>query len=860
MALKWFSTRQEGAVLPMGRAKPEFYFRFLDRGSGGVGAFLRKMPDGSLQTYQVGVVAVGDGRVRQRALLSNSQSGLPLRFDETTGLDFLSIGKTPQLAQAFPTLVRTDGVHVTRQAALAAVFGTVAHTRGRSGAGGYLMATAAATKAADGTDIPAGINYLSVVNLGRAPAAGYFSEELGEFAPLENRFTYPEGSQLVPLFGVVVKDTYYLVERDDSSTPPSYRLSSFVISKGTYRAGPILPVTPLGLAYSEAEGSASLVLLGFRTAGTTDNLYRLDPVTGEVSQLTVVGVNDPLEPFKRQGVYFLGRDPSSSLDQFSVLETSYLNLAPDVEQTANGDWFVRRALPNPTNYAAITTQLEITSRDGQAVPDEPLLPVLPPGDPPPNGFPRSVFPAPPKGTRDLPVAVTKWVPFYGPFTAETFHTWAHIIFGRNGRIRGMRAIPNASNTQVAIEVGDDGGALFINGIVCFFPSTHVISPVPIVGGPPYALTAFTANALAGSPITFAVESYNPAALTSKAILAVTDSSGFEWAPTPALGQGEISDAANTKQFTPEEERLLVARDGPIDVADSLHRHRIPIPKEVFEAIFGHDYDKVPHPPKGTPPALADRYHTHEGILNDFELEALTPRGGITSADSMHTHDTLPSPEEFAAVFGGPNADASALHTHLDMLQAHGLVANPRAAKKYVPQNVGTGQGRLNAAASVFTGSLSLILGESVVGSGVNRIIGIRYKEFALFMHSTLTAAIGGGTPGLPLVEQTELFGPDNPSGILDLVQFNEIFTWRGIEMQVVVPEAGGTPFVLGTPTRPKGDFFTFHGIQAATLDKVGSPAVETPMEEGLMCRAAPRYVIVLDERYPGGAFLAMGMV
>lgn len=856
MTLKWFSVRQEGAVLPLGRTKPEFYFRFTG-GSGGVGAFSRRDPGSlALRPYHVGQVPIGDGLVKYRASLSNSQSGLPLRFDVDGGLDFLSIGRTPYNAQDFPTLIRTNGVHITHTAALPVAFGTVVFSQVGGGLGSYLMASGPTAQLDHtGATISPGIHRFTVDALQRSPAEGFGNPEFGEFAPLETLFTYPEGSQLTPLHAVLVKDTYYLIERDDSTTPVSYRLSRFVLSKKTYTAGPILPVTPLGINYSESEDPSFLVLLGFTTAGTADNLYRVDPDTGEVFLLVPVAVNDPLDPFKRQGLFFLGRDPSSSLDQFIVLDTAYRGLTPDVEQTAEGDWFVRRSLASPTSYLALTAEREVLTREGSAAPEEADLPTLPNGDPPPNGYPRGMFPPPPRGTRDLPTAITKWTPYYGPFTAKTFNTWMHILFGRNGRIRGMIATPNPGNTQLTIEVGDEGGAVMINGIGVFWPAGTVLPSVPIVGGPPYALTAYTPNELPATPVTFQVEPYVPAALASKAILKYSDSTGFNWTDTPALGLGELSDAANTKQFTDEEEALLVSRDGPIDVADTLHRHRVPIPKAVFEAVFNHDYDKVPHPPKATPPAFADQYHSHVNIMTDFEIEANTARGGITSADSQHTHATLPTAAAHAAVFGGPLADANEYHRHPQ--QAHGVVANPGADKKYVPQNVGTGVGLLNAAASTFTGSLSLILGESVLGSGVNRIIGVRYKEGALFMHSTLTAPIGGFAGGLDAVEVTELFGPDNPSGVLDLVPFNEIFTWRGIEMRVVIPEVNATPFVLETTNRPLGDFFTFHGIIAVSIDRAGTPATETAMEERFMSRAAPRYAIVLDDRYPGGAYLTM---
>lgn len=855
MTLRWFSVRQEGAVLPLGRTKPEIYFRFTG-GVGGVGAFSRRDPGGALRPYHVGQVPIGDGTVKYRATLTNSQSGLPLRFDEVVGLDFLSIGRTPFNAQEFPTLIRTNGVRITQTAALPVAFGTVVFSKVGGGLGSYLMASGPAGQVDHtGAVIPAGIHRLTIEAFENTPAQGFGNAENGEFAPLETLFSYPEGVSVTPLHAVLVKDIYYLIERDDTTTPVSYRLSSFSVSKRTYKAGPVLPVTPLGISYSEAEEPGSLVLLGFATAGTSDNLYRVDPATGEALLLVPVAVNDPLEPFKRQGLFFLGRDPSSSLDQFVTPDSAYIGLTPEVEQTAEGDWFVRRSVASPTGYLVLTAEREVLTRDGSPSPEEPTLPVIPPGDPPPNGYPRGMFPPPPKGSRDLPTAVSKWVPYYGPFTEATFSTLMHILFGRNGRIRGMIATPNAGNTQLTIEAGDEGGALIINGHEVFYPAGSVIAPVPIVGGPPYALTAYTPNALPSSPVTFAVEPFVPAALTSKAVLKYSDSTGFNWTDTPALGLGELADAANTKQFTPEEEALLISRDGPIDVADTLHRHRVPVPKQAFEDIFNYDYDKVPHPPKATPPTFADNYHAHSGSMTDFEAECLTARGGITSADPQHTHDTLPTSAAHAAVFGGPASDANLYHRH--PRQGHGVIANPNADKEYVPQNVGTGVGLLNAAQSSFTGSLSLVLGESTLGGGVNRIIGVRYKEFALFMHSTISAPIGGGVGGLDLVEVTETFGPDNPSGVLDFVPFNTLFTWRGIEMRVTVPDVNVVPFVLPTTNRPLGDFFTFHGVIAVSIDRAGTPATETMMEERFMCRAAPRWAIVLDDRYPGGAYLTL---
>lgn len=856
MTLKWFSVRQEGAVLPLGRTKPEFYFRFTG-GVGGVGAFMRRDPGGSLRPYQIGQVPLGNGLVQYRAALNNTQSGLPLRFDETDGLDFLSIGRTPFNALDFPTLIRTNGIHVTNTAALAASFGTVILSTLGGGRGSYLMASGPAAQVDHtGAAIPAGIHRLTVADFEFAPPQGYGDATNGEFAPLETLFSYPEGSLITPLHAVLVKNIYYLVERDDAKVPATYRLSTFGVSKKNYKAGPTLPVTPLGINHSESDGPA-LTLLAFATAGVSDNLYQVDPATGAVQLLVPVAVNDPLDPFKRQGLFYLGRDPSSSLDQFVVQDTAYLGLTPDVEQNADGNWFVRRALTSPTSYLALTAERGVTSRDGSSIPDEQALPTIPPGDPPPNGYPKGLFPPHPRGSRDLPTSISKWIPYYGPFTSKTFNTWMQILFGRNGRIRGMSATPNAGNTQLTIEVGDDGGALMIDGIGVFFPASTVIPPVAIVGGPPYALTAYTPDENIASPVTFTVEPYIPAALTSKAILKYSDSTGFNWTDTPALGLGELSDAANTKQFTDEEEALLISRDGPIDVADTLHRHRVPIPKEVFEAIFNHDYDKVPHPPKATPPVDATRFHTHDGSMSDFEAEALTARGGITAADSQHTHGTLPTSAGHAAVFGGPLSDANDFHTHPE--QGHGVIANPNASKKYVPQNIGTGVGLLDANLSTFTGSLSLVLGESTLGSGVNRIVGIRYKEFALFMHAVVTSAIGGGPSGSPAVEITETFGPDNPSGVLGFVPFNTIFSWRGIAMRVTVPDTGAVPFTLPTTNRPLGDFFSYHGIIATTVDRAGTPATEVPMQERFVSKAAPRWVVVLDDRFPDGAYLSIGL-
>lgn len=886
MALRWFSVRHEGAVLPQGRQKPEVYFQFL-AGTGGTGAFYLKHPDGVRRPFQVGQVPVGNGQVSfKTSRLVNSQSGLPLRMfvdlptlapvagATTSFLDFLSISRTPQLAQTLPTLHRTTGVHIMRSAVLPAAFHTVVYTPKRtedlvpvsplvteSDIGGYLMAHGPADLVGyDGKTISPGIHILYNLSLSYAPAEGYNVADTGEIAPVTTLHTYDPLDKVTPLYATLVKDTYYIVEKHEPTSGRHYRLSRLVVSTGRYTKGPILPFTPLGINYTENDDTIAVVLLGFSAAGSYDNLYQVNPETGEAAVLVPVAPNDPLNPFKRQGLFFLGHDPSSSLNQFAVLDTPYLDLSSNVELDASGNWFARTTSPNPSTYYALTAERAVAPREGLPVPEEVPLPNIVPGDSPPPGIPRRLFPDRPRGTRDLPTAVTKWIPYYGPFTAKTFNTWMNILVGGNGRIRGLRAIPNSTNTQISIEVGAGGGAFICNGVGVWYPSTAVISSVPVPGGgPPYALTAYTENETDLTPVTFAVESYDPVALSGKAILAYTDSSGFDWTQAPALGLQELAAAAATKQFTAEEEALLISRDGPIDVADVLHRHRVPMGKAAFEKLTNHDYDIVPHPPKATPPVSADELHTHDNLLTDFEIEALTARGGVTSADSQHTHDQLPTAVQYASLLGGPNADASAFHTHLELKQAHGLVVNPAATKIYVPQNIGTGKAYVNAAASTFTGSFALILGESVGGAGINRIVGIRYKEYTRFLHSVLTSGIGGGTPGLPANEIIENFDANSMRGITSPIQFNETFTWRGIDIRIEVPETGAVPFAGASVERPMGDFFTAHGIIAKEVDRVGTPAVETVMQEGYASWAGPRFNVVLDDRYPGGAYLTISL-
>lgn len=458
------------------------------------------------------------------------------------------------------------------------------------------------------------------------------------------------------------------------------------------------------------------------------------------------------------------------------------------------------------------------------------------------------------------MANTKHIEHDGAYTSTTFNLARSIEWGANGRLRGLVATPNAANTQVTPTTP---GAFILSGIVVQI--NDAVSPVAVAGTPPYALTATTASDVGSDPITFAVESYTTGLELTKAVLAITDGTGFNWSPTVPLGIKEIADLANTNQLTTEELNLLTAREGTIDDASILHTHRGIIRDQVvFETLTNLDFNKLPHVPLGRAPVSADELHTHDNILTDAEIDALTARGGIQPADTEHTHAFLPSAEGYAAVFGGPTSDASDFHTH--PIGAHGNVINPRPTLIYVPQNTGSGEATLDATDSTFTGSIALRLGASLQGGPIDSVIGIRYKEFARFFYSNVTSAIGTNTVvGVPVAEQTETFAPGNTSGVVAPIPFGQEFTWRGIKIKVTIPQFGAIPFVGPTANDSTGDFFSYHGIVAAATPLPGFPgcpvtpvaeSVTNVMQERLLSRAPLRLVPVLDERFPEGGFFS----
>lgn len=459
------------------------------------------------------------------------------------------------------------------------------------------------------------------------------------------------------------------------------------------------------------------------------------------------------------------------------------------------------------------------------------------------------------------MANTKHIEHNAPWLSSHFNTKTSIEWGANGRLRGLEAVPNAANTFVTPNLG----AFILGGIVVKIDTA--VAAVPVSGPLPRCLTAFTPDDDNSSAITFTVEFYDPVSLAGKAILSV-NASGNEWVSTTPLGIKEIADLATTKQLSEEELRLLTAQDGNIDAADTLHTHRGVIrDKVVFETLTGLDFDKLPHVPKGRPPVSADQLHTHNNIPTDAQFDAVFGRGGVQSADEEHTHDNLPTDEAFAATFSGPEVSASAWHTH--DYHAHGNVIAQRPIIWYAPQNTGTGIAYIDATAGTFTGSLALILGSSITGGSIDRIVGIRYKEFTRFLYQNQTAAIGTNqVVGQPVTEVTELFAPGNPSGVVSKVPFNQEFTWRGIRFLIEVPTIGARPFVPPSVTDSTGDFFTFHGVVATTTtipgfpgcpvgDQIGGAIGKTKMHERLLSFLPLRLVPVPDERFPEGGYFTL---
>jgi hypothetical protein len=488
------------------------------------------------------------------------------------------------------------------------------------------------------------------------------------------------------------------------------------------------------------------------------------------------------------------------------------------------------------------------------------------------------------------MANQKYIPHNGKWTSSTFNALQAIQWGLNVRLRGLvvtskaytepkypndtAAYPsggvypggtgvNASNTLVTPTTP---GAFIYQGITVQI--NDAISPIAVAGSPPYALTAVTASDDPTlSDITFAVESYTAGLELTKAVLAVTDNTGFNWTPATPLGIWELSQVIAANQLTSQELALLTVRDGNIDDANLLHAHRGTLRDQTaFETITNLDYNQFPHVPLGRNPVSADSYHIHKNLLTDNEITVLTGRGGIENADSEHTHAGLVDSAAFAALTGGPNSDASAYHYH--PIGAHGNITNPHPTIVYVPQNTGSGTATINATNSTFTGSLALLLGPSTTGGPVNAVIGIQYKQFARFFFSTVTSAIGTNTVvGVPVTLQTELFTAGAPSGIVSPVLFGQSFTWKGCVFQVTIPEFGAVPFVTSLdPTNTLvGDTFSYHGVVAAATPLPGfpgCPVTPTPvltginvMHEKMLSRAPLKLVPVLDERYPeGGVF------